>query len=126
MKSYLAPLLLLAAIVTFSLVNCRFIVRSSLVWDEELESAAALASDGDWSGAENALRAGYRAWSAHQTWLHIVVDHDAVDGAEAMYRRAFAFADAQEPSEFQAEIADLRSQIRLLAEMERVSVKNIL
>jgi hypothetical protein len=96
------------------------------MWDAQLESAASLAADGDWSGAEAALQESYGDWTRRQTWLHIVIKHDAVDGAEAMYRRAFAFVSAKEPSEFQAEAADLRSQIRLLAEMERISVKNVL
>ena len=54
------------------------------------------------------------------------MEHDAVDDAEAMYRRAMAFAAAEEPSEFRAEIADLSDQLRLLSEMEQCSIKNIL
>ena len=55
-----------------------------------------------------------------------MLEHDAVDGAEAMFRRAEAFAETEELSEFRAELADLTSQLRLLAEMERLSIKNIL
>ena len=43
-----------------------------------------------------------------------------------MYRRAMAFAAARESSELRAELADLRDQLRLLAEMERFSIKNVL
>ena len=43
-----------------------------------------------------------------------------------MYRRAAAFLKTREASELQAELADLRDQLRLLAEMERFSIKNIL
>ena len=49
-----------------------------------------------------------------------------MDDAEAMYRRCAAFAAAEEPSEFRAELADLDDQLRLLAEMERFSIKNVL
>ena len=56
----------------------------------------------------------------------LVTEHDAVDDAEAMYRRAMAFAATRETTEFRAELADLRDQLRLLAEMERFNVKNIL
>lgn len=49
-----------------------------------------------------------------------------MDDAEAMYRRAMAFAATRELTEFRAELADLRDQLRLLAEMERFSVKNVL
>ena len=59
------------------------------------------------------------------SYLHMVSQHNAVDEAEAMYRRCLAFAAAQEPSEFRAELAGLREQLRLLAEMERFSARNI-
>ena len=49
-----------------------------------------------------------------------------MDDAEAMYRRAMAFADTRELSEFRAELSDLRDQLRLLAEMERLNLKNVL
>ena len=49
-----------------------------------------------------------------------------VDDAEAMYRRALAFAATRELTEFRAEISDLRDQLRLLAETERLDIKNVL
>ena len=49
-----------------------------------------------------------------------------MDAAEAMYHRALAFAQSEEDSELRAELADLRDQLRLLAEMEEFSVKNVL
>ena len=79
-----------------------------------------------WQAAEAALTDSYSDWSRSQTYLHIVTEHDAVDDAEAMYRRSQAFAAAREPSELQAELSDLRDQMRLLSEMEKCSVRNIL
>ena len=43
-----------------------------------------------------------------------------------MYHRSLAFAQSREDSELRAELADLRDQLRLLAEMEEFSVKNVL
>ena len=126
MKSFLAPILILCGILAFSAWNCQFMTDHTERWSAQLETAAALASEGDWDAAGDALQQSYDDWSGHQTYLHIVEKHDAVDDAEAMYRRAFAFAGEQEPSEFQAEVADLRDQLRLLVEMERFSLKNIL
>ena len=37
-----------------------------------------------------------------------------------------AFAAGQEPDELRAEIAGLRDQLRLLAELERLDIRNIL
>ena len=110
MKRCLPPLAVLAAILVLSLWNGRVMERRT----------------SRWQAAEAALTDSYSDWSRSQTYLHIVTEHDAVDDAEAMYRRAMAFAQEQESSEFRAELADLQDQLRLLAEMERFSLKNIL
>ena len=123
---YLPPLTLLAAILAFSLWNSACMTLQTDRWREQLRQADALAQTEDWPEAVNALTASYEDWSDHQTYLHIVSQHDAVDDAEAMYRRCLAFAATQEVTEFRAELADLRDQLRLLAEMERFSIGNVL
>ena len=80
----------------------------------------------DWQGAAAAIRAAYAGWTERQTYLHCVTGHDAVDDAEAMYHRALAFTEREEDSELRAELADLRDQLRLLAEMEEFSLRNVL
>ncbi|MCI9121187.1 MAG: DUF4363 family protein [Oscillibacter sp.] len=95
-------------------------------WREQLEEAERWMDAGDWAKTAAVLEESYAGWAERQTYLHIVTNHDAVDDAEAMYHRARAFAEAQEDSELRAELADLRDQLRLLAEMEEFSVKNVL
>ncbi len=125
-KGCLPPIAVLAAILAFAIWNSRTMTADTDRWRTQLQQSDALAQTGDWSGAADALSESYADWSARQTYLHIVSEHDAVDDAEAMYHRALAFAAAQESSEFRAELSDLRDQLRLLAEMERFSIKNIL
>ena len=78
------------------------------------------------AGAAAALSESHEDWSGRQPYLRTVSQHSAVDEAESMYRRCQAFAAARELSEFRAELAGLREQLRLLAEMERFSIQNIL
>ena len=124
--SRLMPPALLAVILAFCLWNSAAMTGHTDRWRAQLAQAEALAQAEDFSGAAALLADSYRDWSRHQTYLHIVTEHDAVDDAEAMYRRCAAFAAAEEPSEFRAELADLDDQLRLLAEMERFSIKNVL
>ena len=126
MKKFLPPLLVLGGILAFALWNSAAMDSCTSRWQDQLLQAYALARAGDWDAAASALAESYADWSGSQTYLHIVTEHDAVDDAEAMYRRAKAFAGAREPSEFQAELADLMDQLRLLAEMETGSIRNIL
>ena len=125
-KGLLIPTALLAAILAFCLWNSAAMTDCTTRWQAQLKEADRLAQSGDWAGAASAIREGYADWSARQTYLHIVTNHDAVDGAEAMYHRSLAFAQSREDSELRAELADLRDQLRLLAEMEEFSVKNVL
>ena len=125
-KAYLPPLAVLAVILAFAVWNSLSMSEDTNRWRDQLQCADAQAQAGNWPAATAELVDSYKDWSAHQTYLHIVSEHDAVDDAEAMYRRAMAFADTRELSEFRAELSDLRDQLRLLAEMERLSLKNVL
>lgn len=126
MRGILPPLVLLAGLLAFALWNGGRITGDTVRWRTQLEQADTLAQSEDWAGAAAALSESYQDWSGRQTYLHVVSQHSAVDEAEAMFRRCQAFAATQELSEFRAELASLRQQLYLLAEMERFSVRNIL
>ena len=125
-KAYLPPLLLLGIMLAFCVWNGTAISKVTDLWQSQLRASAALAADEQWDTAAAVLEKSYADWTSHQSWLHIVCRHDALDDAEAMYHRAMAFAAEEESSEFRAETADLLTQLRLLAEMERFSLKNVL
>ena len=125
-RDMLPPLAVLAVILAFALWNSAAITGCTQRWRGQLQQVEALAATENWQAAGNALAESYKDWSGSQVYLHIVSEHDAVDDAEAMYRRAMVFALEQESSEFRAELADLQDQLRLLAEMERFSLKNVL
>lgn len=121
-----APLAVLALILAFSLWNSAALARDAARWQTQLDRADTLAEAENWERVSSALEASYADWSRHQTYLHIISHHGAVDEAEMLYRRSLAFAETQEPAELRAELAALSDQIRLLAEMERLDLKNIL
>lgn len=125
-KAYLPPIAVLSVILAFAIWNSGTMSFHTDRWRAQLQQAEELAQAEDWSRALSALSDSYEDWSSCQTYLHIVSQHDAVDDAEAMYHRAMAFAGTQEIAEFRAELSDLRDQLRLLAEMEQFTVRNIL
>ena len=125
-RDMLPPLAVLAVILAFALWNSAAITERTQRWRNQLQQVETLAAGENWQAAGDALSESYADWGESQVYLHIVSEHEAVDDAEAMYRRAMAFAQEQESSEFRAELADLQDQLRLLAEMERFSLKNVL
>ena len=126
MRAYGISVGILAAILVFSLWNSSYMTASTVRWREQLQGTDQLALSGEWAEALDALWESYDDWSHSQTYLHIVSHHDAVDDAEAMYRRAIAFGETEELSEFHAELSDLRDQLRLIAEMEALNIRNVL
>lgn len=126
MKHWLSPLLVLALLLGASLWNARCVSRSVEDWCAELEVSLALAQEADWDGARAALDAVYTSWSARQTYFHIMLEHAELDAAEALFAASRSFAQEEEGAEFRAETAELITQLRLLREMEALSVKNIL
>ena len=115
-RDMLPPLAVLVVILAFALWNSAAITNHTQRWRDQLQQVEELAAAENWRSAADALAESYKDWSGSQVYLHIVSEHDAVDDAEAMYRRSQAFAAAREPSEFQAELSDLWDQMRLLAE----------
>ena len=126
MRAYGISVGILAAILVFSLWNSSYMTASTVRWREQLQQADAQAQSEAWTEAVDTLAGSYDDWSESQTYLHIVARHDTVDDAEAMYRRAAVSTKAGDLAQLQSELADLRHQLRLLAEMERCNLRNIL
>ena len=52
--------------------------------------------------------------------------HAELDAAEALFAVSHSFAESEDGAEFRANTAELLTQLRLLDEMEEISIKNIL
>ena len=126
MKAYFLSVLTLLAVLSLALWNSASMAGRTQRWQGQLDQVEALATDGAWEEAYQALEESYGDWSSGQAYLHIVSHHDVLDEAEAMYRRAAVFICLQEESSLLGELSDLRHQLRLLSEMEQLSIKNVL
>lgn len=125
-KALLAPAATLVLLFSLSLLNGATIQKETARWSSQLQQAVHFIQSENWNAIETAIQTSYEDWRVKQTYLHIVLEHEAIDNAEAMYQRAFAFTSAKDSQELQAELADLLHQLTLLSEMERLSIKNIL
>ena len=126
MKAYFLSVLTLLAVLSLALWNSASMAGRTQRWQGQLDQVEGLATDGAWEEAYQALEESYGDWSSSQAYLHIVSHHDVLDEAEAMYRRAAVFICLQEESSLLGELSDLRHQLRLLSEMEQLSIKNVL
>ena len=112
MKAFLIPVGLLAVILGFSLWAGRYVELRTEHWSALLENAGSAAQMEDWDSS--------------QTFFHTIMEHDELDQAEELFAGAFAVCREQDGADFHTMLAQLMNQLKLLAETQSVSIKNIL
>ena len=126
MKALRIPVFILMLILSLSLLNSVSLSRRCGDWTTQLNTVDSAARALSWEQARDELDTVYDSWKQCQTWLHIVIDHKEIDAAEALLQRCRVLCQEEDSVEFRSTLADLCSQLKLLDEMERVSIKNIL
>ena len=122
----LTPLVILILLLSLCLWNGYAISTHSRQWQEQAQHTENLIRRGDSNGAEAVLSESYRDWRKQWTYLHVICRHDAVDGADELYRRCLILIQSDTPADVLPELSSLREQLDNLSDMERLSIENIL
>ena len=120
------PFLLLLALFSATLVNAAVADRLVEDWCTELDQLQNTAQAEDWDSVRTDLAAFHQGWDRHATYFHIILQHDELNEVESLLARADSFAFEQDEGEFHACVAELQSQLRVLSEMQEISIRNIL
>ena len=126
MRAFYIPVGLLAVILGFSLWTGQYVEQRTIHWSSLLEEIEEAARQEDWEQAEKQLEAAYADWNASKTFFHTIMDHDELDEAEALFAGAFAVCREADDADFHMLLAQLTAQLRLLAETQSLSIKNVL
>ena len=126
MKVLVLPLTAMAAILIFSLWAGSYVQQQTESWEQLLEQAAQSALEEDWSQAENLLSQTQKSWERRKTFLHTIIEHSELNEAESFFAAADIACRQQDAQEFISQVTVLSVQLRLLAETQAVSIKNIL
>ena len=126
MKALYLPLLLLGAMLAFALWTGHFVQQRTDHWIAMLELADHMAVEERWEDAEDQIQRSYRDWRESQTFFHTILEHEELDDAEGLFAAAFAACDQRDVPDFHTTLAQLYTQLRLLAETQQVSIKNVL
>ena len=125
MKSFLPPLLLLAAIPLLCLWNGNHLEQDCIRWQEELSAAETAVRQEDWPAAQDALLRSHRDWSSRQAFLRMCSTHQLLDESESLYQRIRAFASVEDEAELLADLSALQKQLQLLEQREKLLLRNI-
>ena len=126
MKALYIPMALLAVILVFSLWAGYYVDQRTNHWITLLEEVDKTAAEENWTEVDVLLRDAYEDWDASQQFFHTIMSHSELDEAESLFAGAAAVCKQQDDGEFHVLLAQLMKQMRLLAETQGVSVKNIL
>ena len=126
MKVLVLPLTAMAAILIFSLWAGGYVQQQTESWEQLLEQAAQSALVEDWSQAENLLSQTQKSWERRKTFLLTIIEHSELNEAESLFAAADIACRQQDAQEFISQVTVLSVQLRLLAETQAVSIKNIL
>lgn len=93
---------------------------------EQLRRAEELAERGDWDEAAELTRAASEQWDDRAFYLHVTLDHKTADDIAVGFAETLEFLEWQETGEYSAANARLMEQLKLLGEVERPNLENLL
>lgn len=93
---------------------------------EQLRRAEELAERGDWDEAEEITKAASEQWDGRAFYLHVTLDHKTADDIAVGFAETLEFLEWQETGEYSAANARLMEQLKLLGEVERPNLENLL
>lgn len=125
MKAIRIPVFVLVLLLTLSVCNAVYLTGRCALWEQQLAEAHRAADAGQTADAAAALDRLDALWQADQVYLHIVVSHEDINNAETLLRRAAALCAAAD-DDLRPTLAELRAALRMVAETQQISVKNIL
>ncbi len=126
MKSWFFPVLVLVCVFSLGWWNAQTIAQETTFLQEEIRLVDQAVQEENWFVAQALLSQSHAHWDTQQPFLCAVTSHSHLGEIEAMYLRAMAFCQTQEPTEFRAELADLHHQLQVLSDWEQLNWCNIL
>ena len=125
MKAMRIPVFVLALLLALSVCNAVYLTRRCALWEQQLAEVDRAAAAGQAADAAAALDRLDALWQADQVYLHIAVSHEDINNAETLLRRAVVLCAAAD-DDLRPTLAELRAALRMVAETQQISVKNIL
>ena len=126
MKPFFIACLILVSLFTAGAMNQRTVSDISDSIRTQLNASQAAAQQEQWESAERALSQADRTWQAHEAYLHVVIEHDEIDEAEALFTEVSQYARQHDSDKYCTSAERLCTQMVQLEESQQLSIKNIL
>lgn len=117
---------IMAVLFLATLGNAFYLERFTGQLSELLAQAEQKAEEQAWQNAAELTQQAYDSWEAHGVYLHITLRHADTDEVLSSFQEVLELTQCEEAGEYSAANAHLMTQLSLICEAERPSLKNIL
>ena len=117
---------ILAALFAAALYNTWHLDRLTASLSDQLTRAEACAEAGNWEEAARLTEGAFDEWDSHTVYLHVLLRHADTDEVYTGFQEVQEYLSCQEAGEYSAANARLTAQLRLLWEMEQLTLQNLL
>jgi len=126
MRIYIAVILLLAAVLAFSLYSVDSLHRDVRAMTSGFDRMEKSIEDGRWDAAAEGLAEVRRNWSGSKDRWAIIIDHREIDDIDMAITRITKYIDMRDQPLAAGEAAILEQLFMHIPEKEKVNLKNIL
>ena len=126
MKALRIAIAVFVLLMVAGLINGAYLSAQCRQWSVRLAHADEATEQGDWNSAQREMDALKKSWQGAQSYLHITLQHEEINKADTLLHQCALYAETQDGSAFSDAAVQLTLQFDRLAEMERLSIKNVL
>lgn len=126
MKRLVIAAALLLAVLGATVFHSQYLTKLTDGYCEQLKQAAVLADGDNWPRALALTEQTLSAWEKHDFYLHTLLRHVDIDAIRLTFHEVVEYLRLAEPDQYTAANAKLITQLELLAEAERLDLKNVL
>lgn len=91
-----------------------------------LAEAESAAEEGNWLRAREETQRARELWQENSFYLHVTLDHETTDGIDLSFGEVAEFIECEEGGEYSAANARLMEQIRVMGELQKPRLENLL
>ena len=121
MKALRVAIITLVLLMAAGLANSVYLTARCDDWTARLNAVTSAAESGDWE-----MSALQTDWREKQSYLHITLQHEEINEADTLLHQCALYVREQDNDALSDAAVQLALEFDRLAELEQLSIKNVL
>ena len=126
MKALRVAIITLVLLMAAGLANSVYLTARCDDWTARLTAVTSAAESGDWAAAQREMSALQTAWREKQSYLRLTLQHAEINEADTLLHQCALYVKEQDSDSLSDAAVQLALEFDRLAELEQLSIKNVL